>query len=272
MDTSLFVLRRAWLLGRCRRADVNQAFDTFSSPNRASKILQDAVGRWSAALLWVPNRGVFPRREVDCPPEARAQTVLDLLARGASPIEVGLLPGEPGSVPFLRPDPKPSRALNEAATRLVLAAALRQTPLEVLYVGLRRGERARWRRLWPRAMECDGLHWRLHAQDLDDTKSGYPIKTFLLARILDARATPRPAWPEDFQRRSVVRHEVRLRVHLSEELTEDQRVAVSNQFDIRDGTMSWPQVALYAFERQFTNRSVSPDVVWPVVTHVEEVR
>ena len=269
MDTSLFVLRRAWRIGQCRRADIDEAFGTQQSPNRASKIIKEAVARWSGHLRYLPHRGVFPNTRVACPEPARAEVLLDLLARRAPPQETGLLPGD--GVPFLRPAPKPSRALTEAATQVVLDAALRDTPLDILYVGLRRNENAKWRPVWPRAMECTGLHWRMHAQDLDDQSHDYPIKTFVLARVLDARPISEWVRPADFRPLELVHDLARLRVHLSGSLTPDQDAATRNQFDIHDGKMTWPRSALHAFRREFTDAPVPSDVVWPVIDRIDEI-
>ena len=269
MDTSLFVLRRAWRMGQCRRADVDEAFGTENSPNRASKIIKQAVARWSSHLLYLPHRGVFPNTRAACPEPARAEVVLDLLARRAPPQETGLLPGD--GVPFLHPSPKPSRAATDAATQAVLDAALRNAPLDILYVGLRRYESARWRHVWPRAMECTGLHWRLHAQDLDDAARGYPIKTFVLARVLGARTTSDWVRPADFRPKEVLHDRSRLRVHLSPSLTPDQVTAIENQFDIHEGKMTWPRSALHSFRREFTESQVPPDVVWPVIERIDEI-
>ncbi len=271
MEEALFVLRRAWLIGRCRRSDVDAAFDTQSSPNRASKIIQEAVGRFSEHLFYAPRRGVFPNTRAQWPKEARAEVILDLLAHGAPAAQTGLF--EHDGVPFLLPQPKPAYALTDTATQAVLDAALHDTILDILYVGLRRGEKARWRRVWPRAMEYAGWHWRLHAQDLDDSAHSYPIKTYLLARIMDAKPVQPSQWtaPEDFQPRKLVRTESHLRVHLSDALTPDQLAVIRNQFGIQGDRMTWPTHALYAFRREFTNTPVPPDVVWPVIARVDEI-
>ena len=268
MDETVFVLRRAWLVGRCRRADVDRAIGTDRSPNRASKILQRAVSQWSHELYRSPRIGVFPNRRIPVPDLVRAETILGLLASGASPQESGLFPDD--GVPILRPHPPPARAGTAAATGAVLDAAVRGEPVEILYVGLRRGESARWRTVWPRALEFTGMFWRIHAQDLEDAQAHHPLKTFVLARVLDAR--PATDWrePAGFVPRALVRDRRRLRVHLSDALTADQATAVRNQLDIQDGVMTWPDHALHTFRREFTALAVPADVVWPVITRLEE--
>ena len=147
---------------------------------------------------------------------------------------------------------------------------MRDEPFEILYVGLRRGESARWRTVWPRALEFTGMFWRIHAQDLENTDAERPIKTFLLARVLDARPASHWRAPAGFVPRALVRDRRRLRVHLSDALSADQAAAVRNQLDIQDGVMSWPDHALHTFRREFTAQAVPADVVWPVITRLEE--
>ena len=255
-------------MGRCRRADVDRAFGTDRSPNRASKIIGQAVRQWSEELYRSPRIGVFPNRRVPVPPPARATVILDLLARNAPPQETGLFPDE--GAPVLKPAPATAGAMSESATQAVLDAAVREVPLEILYVGLRRGESARWRTVWPRALEFTGMFWRIHAQDLEDAQAHHPIKTFVLARVLDAR--PATDWrePAGFVPRALVRDRRRLRVHLSDALTADQATAVRNQLDIQDGVITWPDHALHTFRREFTALAVPADVVWPVITRLEE--
>jgi hypothetical protein len=263
----LFVLRRAFLLGVCRRADVNRACGTTFSPNRASTILRTAVARWPTLLYAVPHRGVFPRADAPCPDAAKASHILALIAKGAEPRETGVFPDD--GVPFLMPKPKPARAMHDGATQCVLDAALHQKPVRVLYVGLRRGETARWRRLWPRAMEFTGLQWRIHAQDMDAPEQGFPIKVFMLARILDAQPLREKDAPPGFTPKTLARQDRVLRVSLSEDLTADQAQVVRNAFDIQDGVMTWPDYALHAFRREFTREPPNPDIVWPTITRLE---
>ena len=266
-DDTLFVLRRAFLFGVCRRADVNRACGTAFSPNRATAILRTAVAQWPTLLYAVPHRGVYPRAGVAIPEEARADRILALMAQGADSRVTGVFQGD--GVPVLQPKPKPARALHDGATQIVLDAALHEKPVRILYVGLRRGESARWRRIWPRAIEFTGLHWRVHAQDMDAAEQDFPIKVFVLARVMDAQPLSAKDAPPGFRPKTLVSQERLLRVSLSEDLTSDQVKAVQNDFDVRDGTMTWPDHALHEFKREFTREPSNPGVVWPLISRVE---
>lgn len=268
MDHTLFVLRRAWLFGECRRSDIDRAFGTVKSPNRAAAILKEAVQAWPDQLIRLRHRGVFPNRKIQVPVPAEATVILDLLARGAPPQQTAVF--EDDGVPVLKPVPKPSRAMTEPATRVILDAALREQPVRVLYVGLRVGESARWRLLWPRALEHTGLFWRLHAQDIEAAAQGFPIKTYVLARILEAQAMDARDVPKNFMSRAIVRGSRRLRARLSEALTADQATAIRNQLDIREGILTWPDHALHTFRREFTTEPAPRDIVWPVISRVED--
>jgi len=264
---SLFVLRRAFLFGVCRRADVNRACGTEFSPNRATTILRTAIARWPNLLYAVPHRGVFPCAEAACPDEAKASHILALMAQGAEPRETGVFPDD--GVPVLRPKPKPAQTLHDGATQLVLDAALHEKPVRILYVGLRRGESARWRRIWPRAMEFTGLQWRIHAQDMDASGQGFPIKVFMLSRIMDAQRLTEKDAPPEFTPKTLVLQDRVLRVSLSEDLTPDQAQVIRNGFDIRDGLMTWPDYALHEFKREFTREPPNPDIAWPTIARLE---
>ncbi|MDA8390728.1 MAG: hypothetical protein M0Z76_08390 [Gammaproteobacteria bacterium] len=268
MDSTLFVLRRAWLFGECRRSDIDRAFGTVKSPNRAAALLQGAVQAWPHHLIRLRHRGVFPNLHAVRPAPVEAGLILDLLAQGAPPQETGVFPGD--GAPILKPVPKPSRALTPLATRVVLDAALHERPIRALYVGLRVSESGRWRLLWPRALEHTGLFWRLYAQDLEAARQGFPIKTYVLARILEAQPLDPKDVPKDFTPRTLVRRTRRFRVFLSEALTSDQVAVVRNQLDIQDGIMTWPDHALHAFRREFVDEPVPADIVWPLITRLED--
>jgi len=287
--TSLFVLRRAWILGACLRVDIERALDTGRSPAKTSAIMTAAVRRWPEHLHWEKRLGVRPLESAMTPKPAQAQVVLDLIAQGAPPHLSGVFDDD--GVGILRPHPLPSRAMTPSATQMLLHAAMRQQPVRVLYVGLRKDEAPRWRRLWPSRLEYTGLHWRLHAQDMDDhmdDQVGAPqsgaqagtqsdswapaIKVFLLSRILDAQPLQERDTPKGFKRRVLAQTMRRLRVYLNEELTPEQADVIKNGLDIApDGTMLWPVHSLYEFKRDYGRAPPSAHVVWPVLSRIDEL-
>ena len=67
----------------------------------------------------------------------------------------------------------------------IVTGLIRYQPIELLYVGLRNNEHARWRRILPVTLEKMGDQWRLIAQDLDDAAAAFPEIEFLKAPYLN---------------------------------------------------------------------------------------
>jgi hypothetical protein len=269
-DEVLFILRRAWTVGACTRKDVERAFGTHRSPALSAKLMRAAIQQWPAHLSWKKWIGILPVRTLPCPAEAQASEILRLVESGAPSSATGIF-GDDG-VPILRPAPLAPRAQTEQATAVILQAAVLQQPLRILYVGLKRNESPRWRRVWPSALEFTGMYWRLHAQDMEDEAARWPIKVFVLYRVIDAAPADPKDTPEGFQRREIVRSRARLRVSLNESLTPEQAQAIKNGLGISsDGTMTWPTHSLYEFKREWAGAPVPGNVVWPLMSRIDEV-
>jgi hypothetical protein len=267
----IFILRRAWLLGLCTRADVDRAFNTQQSPNIASRLMKQAVNTWPQYLLWRKRIGIIPITTAPRPVEVEAETILDLWARGAGSEKTGVF--EDDGLPLLKPQFQPSRAMTSNATQAILTAVFQDKPLRIQYVGLRRGERARWRRIWPVALEFTGMYWRLHAQDLEDEAGQHPIKVFVVSRVMDTEPLSIKECPARLQRRGLVRQTQRLRVYLNEQLTADQEAVIRNGLAINpEGGLTWPHHSLYEFKRDYANAPPSSDIVWPLLTRVDVLK
>lgn len=270
----MFVLRRAWLMGLCARSDVDRAFATHTSPARASKIMSDAVAADGAGVFWKKRVGVIPHPRAVCPDFASASSILDALALGAPPSVTGLFPDD--DIGFLMPHVRRSHALTKQATQLVVACAARNEPLEILYVGLRRNESAKWRAIWPCAMEFTGSHWRVHAHDLDTDQATPPVKVFVLSRVMDARPTDvklvKKALPKNFVRHTAIKTDKRIKVHLNESLTADQVNVIRHGYGIDGGgVMTWPEHSLYEFKREHGDMPPNEHIVWPLMSRIDSV-
>lgn len=267
-EVALFALRRAWLVGLCRRSDIDRAWGTSKVPVLADRLMAESALTWRTHLQRVPYKGLYPRLQERRPPEVSASTMLALLARGASVRETGLFPDE---APVLLPEQQPIGTMSDSATEALLDALIHKRAVRVLYVGLRQGERARWRVLGPQALEFTGSpQCRLHAQDLE--AEGAPSKTFVLARIFDVQ----PADPrfEDFSPALLLasvayRVKQRLRLTLNEHLTPDQEQAVAHELGIKGGIAEVPEHAVHDFGRIYANTAPTPGIVWPPVSHIE---
>lgn len=264
-DPSLFVLRRAWLLGICQRKDIDAVFFTRNTPARASRIIKKALAMHPLTLQWHKHHGVIPNKNVKPPAEVSATLIMRLIAEGKPSAETGILPHD--GLPILMPQPLTVTMLREKVMDLVFQAALKNHPLEILYVGLRKGEHARWRRIWPSALEFTGMQWRLHAQDIDDKES--VIKVYVLGRFLDVRYLIIPV-QKTFKRLNVVVDKVHLRAQFNDDLTVDQKHALQQNFGIDEHQqMSWPAYALHEFKRDYVDMPVSKDTVWPIISKLD---
>lgn len=267
-DVALFALRRAWLIGLCRRSDFDRAWGTASVPPLADKMVKESALAWRSHLRRVPYKGLYPLLQERRPPEVGASTMLALFARGASARETGLFPEE---ATVLLPDQPPIGAASESATEALLDALIHKRAVRVLYVGLRKGERARWRVLGPQALEFNGSpQCRLHAQDLE--AQGMPSKTFVLARIFEVQPADKRFEgfsPALLPASVAYRAKQRLRLTLSEQLTSDQQQALTHELGIKDGIAEVPEQAVHNFGRIYANAAPTPGIVWPPIARIE---
>lgn len=268
LEVALFALRRAWLVGLCRRMDIERAWCVGNQPLLADRLVKESALAWRTYLRRVPYKGLYPRLEERRPPEVGASVIMGLLARGASARETGLFPGE---LQVLVPEQGLIRAMSEQANEVLLDALIHGRAVRVLYVSSREGERALWRTLMPQALEFTGTpQCRLHAQDLE--AQGAPSKTFVLARIFEVQPADKrfegfgPALlPADV----LYRAKKHLRVKLNERLTPDQRQAAEHELGIKDGVVQVPAREVETFRRLHGKPEPLAGEVWPTVSYVE---
>ncbi|MFN4328770.1 MAG: hypothetical protein ACK4FF_07835 [Limnobacter sp.] len=270
-DPIIFVLRRAWTLGKCDREAVDRAFGTGGSPARASKILGDATRHPSGSLMWVKRVGVVPKHGAACPAEASIDLILEKIARGEPPQSTGIFDDD--GVGIVRPKIRALSTLSEAATRVVVEGALRDEPIQILYVGLKKDETAKWRTVWPCTLEYTGKGFRLHAHDLNDPEAQYPVKLFLLSRILDAQKldvkATKKSLDQKFVRRGHIGADVSVHVSLNQLLTPDQEKVVRHELGINaSGKVRIPRHLLYEFRKENEGLKSSALQVWPLLSSV----
>lgn len=259
----IFIIRRAFWTGRAQRGDVVRAFDV--SPNLASMAIGEAATSWRSHVRRVGRMGISPLPGVPTPDIASASTMLQLFERHASQRETGIFPEELtvfcGTSPIYRGD--------ENTTESLLRACLNHTPVEILYVGLRKAETARWRLIVPVALDFTGAQWRLSAADAD--KECSQVKTFALARILGVRAATRSA--KDTGIATGAHGELTTyKVTLSSELTPDQVRAVRQEYEINSGgRMRLRKNIEFEFKRDFClKRPPLQHITWPVFIDIAE--
>lgn len=265
-----FVLRRAWFKGVCTRQDIERAFEDVRSPAVTSRVMREAVNARPHHLLWKKRIGVVPMPGTMRPNECRSSLLLEQVASGCGPQITGIF--EDDGAPILRPRPLQAGAQSERANDLILQASIQDVPLRILYVGLKRHDAPRWRNVWPCALEFTGAYWRLHAQDLEAADQGYPVKVFVIYRILEADLLGHFKEPAGFYRRRMTETTTKLRASVSEHLTPEQAKAVKWGLGIDErGVMTWPNHSLYEFKREWAGTPPGKDIVWPLLGHVEEL-
>jgi len=269
---TLFVLRRAFWIGRTTSHDVATAFDV--SEATARRILAQAVDACPQWLERIGRSGVFPRPGIPIPREASADTMLALLEQNVSFETCGLRPEELNVIRSSYPSPsRPVRGLEVILEALIVihgGEKRRPRALEILYVGMKRGDQARWRTVFCNALEHDGRKWYLLAQDLDEREKAYPQKVYALSRILDARRSSRRL-PRNFKPSSVIGRKVGLRLFLDEHLTADQRKALENELGIQGGKIFLPEYEVFAFRRNYCGDTEGMHrIIWPPVADWRE--
>lgn len=264
-NRQLFILRRAFWFGRVNRNDVVRAFNV--SPNLATNDLNRSVSHWVGLLTKEGRKGITRLPGPQIPPEAASNIMLRLFEANAEPWETGLFPED---LHVLAGAAHVFRGEGDHAEVITLAC-IRHTPLEILYVGLRKNESAKWRMVMPRALDFTGTQWRLAAHDLEAEELS--LKIFAFSRIINVRnanslnkniCVPMAATLEP----------TAYQVRLSPELTTDQIRSITREFGISErGTILLRKNQAFEFKRDFCTEKPEgmKDVVWPVFTDAKEV-
>jgi hypothetical protein len=260
----LFILRRAFWVGKVKRSEVASAFGI--SDNQASLDLKHAVfGRWASFIRregLTGRSGVAPIFGVQAPYEASASKMLSLFESHADYTETGLKQDELS----LLICKNPVYRANNVILEVLMTACIQKNPIEILYVGLRKGEEGKWRQVVPNGMEFTGRQWRLIAQDLHD---GQKQKTYVLPRILSAKNSA-----GNFKRMVVMGSkltEEKYQVTLNAEMTSDQLTAISDEIGVSNGAILMNSRNLYEFKKLYCDdRSGLDGLVWPVVQDIKK--
>jgi hypothetical protein len=252
-------------VGKVKRAELASAFRL--SDNQASLDLKHAVfGRWASHLRregFTGHSGVVPIHGVQVPPEASASMMLSLFERRANYSVTGLTHDELSLLVCQSPVYRATDALLEVLMR----ACIQKSVIEILYIGLRKGESAKWRQVVPNGMEFTGRQWRLIAQDLNaDQKQ----KTYVLPRILAAKNAVNK--PKKMRLMNLAVGEDKYEVTLNSEMTKDQLTAIGNEIGSRNGSIFMSFRNLYEFKKIYCDdRSGLNQIVWPVVQDIKKV-
>lgn len=258
-----FILRRAFRFGRVTRKDVQEAYPEFSY-SKAGMVLSAAVKDWPAHLQR-DGRSVIPTARAEAPAIAGEADLMAALEQGLFDMRyTGFRSTE---LPVRQVRWVCSVPQKEGVLATLTRAIAQERGAEIRYVGLRVGESARWRKVYPLGLEQMGLQWRLVAQCLES--EGYPVKVFVLPRIVDA-VVMAGRLPKGFSPQTDADREVLLTVVFDERLTRDQRRALAGELCLTDGRVGLPARSRWEFERQYGHAEPHDQVVWPPVAKLEE--
>lgn len=253
-----FVWRRAFRSpGRLVvRAEVIEAFGI--SKTAASTLLNAAVGSSGGLLQRDGNKVIAPAwaKPAHWADEA---DLMDALDHGRiSFAQTGLRYAE---LPVNFSTWSSSLPTGPGALTTIVQACTHKRPTFIRYVGMKSGDTARFRRVFPIALERMGDQWRLVANDLEVEK--FPLRIFVLSRITDATPDvgklPRafiPSSPVDFKQAVLIDWDLRL--------NQDQKQALRSELGIDSkGVAHLNSRDVHEFLVRFGGRTVGTDIVWP---------
>lgn len=259
-----FIIRRAFWKRAVTRGDVIKAFGI--GTNVATLEINRALRDFGTLLVRQgTGRGsvVVPLIGATIPTEASAPVMLRLFEHLAHASETGLFEDE---VAVLAPRNNLTYRSSQDTLFPIMRALIEPQVIEIHYVGLRKGESARWRRVIPRAMEFNGKQWRLLAHDVDTLKT-YPLKTFVLPRILDARflGVMDSVIPRGVTLASVNAQPMSYMVTFHDQMTPDQEEATRRELGIAlDGEALLNPRDVYEFRKEhMDDRSGLDTIAWP---------
>lgn len=238
---------------------------TGCSPTTALKIIQEIRDAHDGLLVktskrWiVSNPGIIPAGWFGDESESAALT-------RDNECDVAI---HPDDIPVRRIRFSASSAIADQAIRLAIRAsryrnhgAVQSGMMRIRYVGLRVGEQSKWRAIVPLALEEFSGRWRIIGFDTEADG----VRTFQLSRILEVDESLHPIpgvtslcnMPADPKRR--------VKVILSPELTEDQRIAAQNELGVDESLIREMTAGqLHDMRHQYGIDRPNESIVWPIV-------
>ncbi len=202
----------------------------------------------------------------------------DAIKNGGDPKLTGLYPDElPVNIKTWSFGDSPSNGLVTAIAACTLHIQKsgrridHRASLSILYVSMQKGGIYKWRNIVPLGLERILDQWRLIAHDLDT--EGYPIKTYVLARISNHRVLTTPL-PVNFYRHLKALNDLNelVRIELNPDLSKDQEAAFKNELNInKDGTMEISQRSKIDFLRRFSDIPTTESAIWPVILNTTPI-
>ncbi len=260
-----FIVKRAFRAGAVTRGDVIQALGV--STATATRLMAEVVTK-KGDILKRTRQKIVPRLLAKPPACASEEALLQTLNEGGHDflLRVGLYENElPVSyVSWTNSVPKKPGILGA-----LIEAIRTESYLRIAYVGMREKEEPASRVIAPLGLERMNDQWRVVAQDLG--KEGYPIRVFVLSRILDAEKAPLKRRPPGLVHQHHSDAIVPLAVTLNPKLSALQKEIVAGELDIREGKVRLAKRGIFEFKRRFSNAPASPGAIWPPLDDCHEI-
>lgn len=260
-----FIVKRAFRAGAVTRSDVILALGV--STASASRLMTDVLMKKNDILERVRQK-IVPRLLAKTPSCASEEALLQTLNEGGHDflLRVGLYEHElPVTyVSWTNSVPKKPGILGA-----IIEAIRTESYLRIAYLGMREKEQSASRVIAPLGLERMNDQWRVVAQDLG--KDGYPIRVFVLSRILDAEKAPLKRRPPGLVHQHHSDAIVPLAVTLNPKLSPLQKEILADELGIRDGKVRLAKRGIFEFKRRFSNEPASAGAIWPPLDECHEL-
>ena len=240
------------------RGDLVQAFGM--SANKASALLTEEA-KTSRGVLVREGYKVIAPAFAEPSEYADGADLMRHLQGGLSDYRfTGLKPDELpiNRTPFSNALPPQPGAFD----RIVCSIATQGT-IYIRYVSMKSQDEGRWRRVAPLSLDCVGDQWRVTAQDLDNVNEQFPVRSFVLARIIEVTPDPKGP-PKGFIRGSGVDSKQLVSLEMNPMMTRQQKDVIRHELGIEEGRpKEIPQRCVHEFLIRFADSSPSSDATWP---------
>ncbi len=263
-----FVIKRAFRTGSVMRTDLMRVFEM--KPQTATNTLARILSS-QGKLIERRGKAIFPKPGAKVPAFAGEKALLMELDAGENdPQRTGIFPEE---LPVHYISWTNSAPPSPGILFTIIGAIRQDALLRIVYIGMKKGEVPKERRIIPLALDRINDQWRLVAQDIQTTfsketrrkKNEAPLRTFVLSRILKAE-WDRGRMPKGIPRLGHWDDIEELRVTVNTSCNEHQKEAVEREIGIERGVVRVPSRARFEFERRFMNTPPSPGALWPPIT------
>lgn len=238
-----FIWRRAFRSAdRCVvRADLIEAFGM--SGNKASALLTQESSGSDGSLVRNGNK-VTAAGWANPPAQAGEVDLMNHIGKGLTDFcFTGLKSHE---LPINITQWSTSLPPNAGSLLLIVESITRRSSLLMRYVGMEPGNTGKWRRISPVSLDLLGGQWRVSAQDLDNAEGKFPLRSFVLARIIETKADKQPS-PKGFIQANGFDSQQRVNIEFHAQLTQAQQQVLTHEYGITNESLTIPSRTVHEF-------------------------